>query len=279
VCAQLHAAGVLLESELPTQTDPLHLQVASVRERREALRQFTPDGALDSWPTVSAVVLTHRSTFLPQILQQLRGMSYPRLQVVVGLHGSLGEPGDVATHLRELPFETEFVHIPGELSFGAAMQYACARADGALLTKIDDDDYYGPEHIWDLVLAHRYSGAQIVGKALDWIHLVDQDCTVFRPTYAAEKYARFVAGGTIMIDAGTLAEVGGWRPVPKSIDRALLDSVRLSGGLIYRTHGLGYIYVRRGDGHTAQVQAEHFQTKTHTDVPGLLRHAEFGTDG
>lgn len=279
VCAQLHAAGVLLESELPSDTDPLHLQVASVRERRDALRRFSPDGALDNWPTVSAVVLTHRATFLPQLVRQLRGLTYPRLQVVVGMHGSVGELGGLVDELRELPFETVITNIPGELPFGAAMQVASSRAEGSLLTKMDDDDYYGPEHIWDLVLAHRYSGAQVVGKALDWIHLADQDSTVFRPTYDAEKYARFVAGGTIMIDSGTLAEVGGWRPVPKSIDRALLDSVRLAGGLIYRTHGLGYIYVRRGDGHTAQVQAEHFQTKTHSEYPGLLTHAEFGTDG
>ena len=37
-----------------------------------------------------------------------------------------------------------------------------------------------------------------VGKALDWVYLESQDTTVFRPTYAAEKYADFVAGGTML---------------------------------------------------------------------------------
>ena len=35
--------------------------------------------------------------------------------------------------------------------------------------------------------------------------------------------AKFVAGGTILISRGDLAAVGGWRPVPRSVDRALLD--------------------------------------------------------
>jgi hypothetical protein len=29
---------------------------------------------------------------------------------------------------------------------------------------MDDDDFYGPEHVWDLVVARLYSGAEIVGK-------------------------------------------------------------------------------------------------------------------
>ena len=102
---------------------------------------------------------------------------------------------------------------------------ASARAEGELLAKMDDDDFYSATHIWDLVLARMYSGAQIVGKALDWIYLTHADTTVFRPTYPAEQFAKFVAGGTMLISAGDLAQVGGWRPVPKSVDRALLDRV------------------------------------------------------
>jgi hypothetical protein len=143
---------------------------------------------------------------------------------------------------------------------------------------MDDDDHYGAEHIWDLVLARQYSGAEVVGKALDWIHVESADVTAFRPVYAAEKYATFVAGGTILISRGDLASVGGWRPVPKSVDRALLDRVLADGGLVYRTHGLGYVYVRRGEGHTASVRDEHFLTKTTATVPGLVRHPCFGTE-
>ena len=121
-------------------------------------------------------------------------------------------------------------------------------------------------------------GAEVVGKALDWIHVESADATSFRPVYAAEKYATFVAGGTILISRGDLASVGGWRPVPKSVDRALLDRVLADGGLVYRTHGLGYVYVRRGEGHTASVRDEHFLTKTAATVPGLVRHPCFGTE-
>lgn len=277
---QLNACGVVITDDaatLPSPDDALEWQVRSVHDRRHALRQYGPTPTFDAWPTVSIVVATHRSDFLEHVFAQVRGLSYPRLELVFGLHGAQVDAARAAELAADLPFPVTFVHVDASATLGEALQRCSDRAEGALITKMDDDDYYGPEHIWDLVLARQYSGAEVVGKTLDWIHLVSSDVTVFRPTYPAEKYADFVAGGTMLISRADLAEVGGWRPVPRSVDRALLDRVLGGGGLVYRTHGLGYIYVRRSSGHTAAVKDEHFLKKVAHTHDGLLRHAVFGT--
>lgn len=277
---QLNACGVLVvesPDRLPPVDDHLAWQALSVRERRHALRQFSPAPALDSWPSVSVLLVTHRMDFLDHALAQLGSLSYPHLEIVVGAHGDGVDVEAVRARSQHLQHPVTVIAVEGSATLGEALQRASQRAEGDLVTKMDDDDFYGPEHIWDLVLARQYSGAEVVGKALDWIHLEASDVTVFRPTYPAEKYADFVAGGTILISRGDLAGIGGWRPVPKSVDRALLDRVLADGGLVYRTHGLGYVYVRRGSGHTASVRDEHFLTKVTTTYPGLIAHAEFGT--
>ena len=281
---QLRACGLILKSgsaiDDSTKTllaDPLEAQVLSVKARHDALRGSTPAAALGRWPSVSAVLLTNRETYLTHALQQIAKLDYPNLQVVVGLHGLELTSTRIAELMDLAGRELEFISITGNLSFGAAMQLVSQRADGELITKMDDDDYYGSNHLWDLVLARMYSGAQVVGKALDWIYLEGEDTTVFRPTYAAEKYSFFVAGGTILVSRADLDGVGGWRPVSKSIDRALLERVKQAGGLIYRSHGLGYMYVRHLAPHTASVASEHFLSKTERTWPGLLRHQIFGT--
>lgn len=271
---QLGACGIAINAE---PSDALGWQVASVRARSDALRRFTPLAALARWPAVSAVLLTNRDTYLAHAMEQISRLDYPNLQVIVGLHG-FDLPAARLAELRELAGRgLEFISVAGSVPFGAAMQVASQRAEGELITKIDDDDYYGAAHVWDLVLARMYSGAQVVGKALDWIHLEGENRTVFRPVYDAEKYSFFVAGGTILISRADLDGVGGWRPVTKSIDRALLESVQLTGGLIYRTHGLGYLYVRHLAPHTAAVADKHFLTKTQQTWDGLLKHEVFGT--
>lgn len=272
--AQLEAIGIVIShGDLPV--DNLSWQAASVHARRHALRWFSPQAALGTWPAVSAVLVTHRPDHLPHVVEHLAGLNYPHLQIVIGLHGLTVDDG-VFARLREL-HEVLVVPIDRDLSLGEALQMATDRADGQVITKLDDDDHYGAEHIWDLVLARMYSGAELVGKALDWIHVAADDIMAFRPVYAAESYATFVAGGTMLISKADLAAVGGWRPVPKSVDRALIDSVKRHGGLVYRTHGLGYVYVRHGIGHTATVDDRHFLTENEQQWQGLLVHEALGT--
>ena len=287
--AQLEAAGVVVATALPEAgqfpepDDDLGWQLASVKARRRALRAHSPAAALDSWPTVSAVIVTHRTQFLAHALGQIAGLDYPSLQVVIGLHGADIADGEIDRLVREsgrgvVEGREIVVHRIGrDVPFGQAMQAACDRADGMLITKIDDDDHYAPEHVWDLVIARMHSGAQLVGKALDWIHVEGDDVTAFRPVYPAESYATFVAGGTMLISKADLLAAGGWRPVPKSIDRALIEQVKRIGGLVYRTHGLGYVYVRHGSEHTAIVSDDHFLTHNARQWPGLIAHEAFGT--
>ena len=279
---QLQACGVVVAAsteDLPPVDDDLAWQARSVADRRRALREHAPAAALDAWPSVSVVLATHRPQNLEHALEQLAGLRYPRLEAIIGAHGPAVDPGRIAELANGLPFPVHVLALDSSNTLGEALQRCSDRAEGTLVTKLDDDDFYGPEHVWDLVLARMYSGAQVVGKALDWVRLESQDTTVFRPTYAAEKYADFVAGGTMLVSRADLAAVGGWRPVPKSVDRALLDRVLADGGLVYRTHGLGYVYVRHASGHTAAVSDEHFLTKNVARHPGMVRHAEFGTTG
>jgi hypothetical protein len=269
--AQVAACGVLIDAN--PGDDPLDRQVASVSTRRESLRDNSP--VIGGWPSVSIVMPIHRPDHVAQAMDMVRRQTYPHLQLVVVNHGV--PQLRIADHLAAWAGEWVMIDVPGEVTLGEAMVAGSARADGALIAKMDHDDFYGSEHIWDLVLARMYSGAQVVGKALDFIYLAARDTTVFRPTYRAEKYADFVAGGTLLMSRGDLAEVGGWRPVPRSVDRALLDQVLQAGGLVYRTHGLGYVYVRHAEGNTAQVRDEHFLTKTAAQYDGLLRHPALGT--
>lgn len=274
----LQAAGlVLLAPGDPMPTDDLAWQARSVHDRRHAHRAHGPRAALDDWPSVSLLLATHRTDHLPLALAQLARMHYPRLEVVVGLHGPGAQDDAVRAAVHALPHPARTVDIPAEATLGEALQRLSEVADGDLVAKVDDDDVYGPEHVWDLVVARDYSGAQVVGKALDWIHLAAEDTTVFRPTYPAEKYDDFVCGGTMLISRSDLLAVGGWRPVPKSVDRALLDDVLAAGGLVYRTHGLGYVYVRRPSGHTASVRDAHFHGGAVGRYDGMVRHEVFGT--
>ncbi|GAA3766157.1 hypothetical protein GCM10022225_60610 [Plantactinospora mayteni] len=284
----------LLRAPLPDRPtgrpDPqteLDWEARAVRQRRAVLRRHARGFALPrlaaatfpglaALPSVSVLLVTRRLEHVLDAVATVAAQSYPELEIVLCLHG-VGLPVELRQRLADCGRPVEVVEVPAGQSFGEAMVAATARARGTLVTKFDDDDTYGPEHVWDLVLARHHSGATMVGKAAEFVHLGALDTTVRRDAGAAESFAPVVAGGTILIGRGDLAEVGGWRPVPSSVDRGLIDRVRRAGGLVYRTHPLGYVYQRRPAGHTWDPGLEYFLRDGGAQWTGLPRHAEFGT--
>ncbi|GAA3761308.1 hypothetical protein GCM10022225_53680 [Plantactinospora mayteni] len=257
----------------------LALEARSVRQRRAALRGHATAFALPRLasavfpqlgpvPSVSAILSTRRPERLPEAVRMLVAQTYPELEIVLCLHGvELPEP--VRATLADSGRPYEIVRVPGAASFGAALGAATRRARGSLVSKFDDDDSYAAEHVWDLVLARHYSGATLVGKGSEFVHLETRGVTLRRPSGTAESDCQVVAGGTILIARGDLEAVGGWRPVPRSVDLGLLDRVRRNGGDIYRTHPLGYVYHRRATGHTWDPGEDYFLDTASAYWPGL----------
>ncbi|MDA8368572.1 MAG: glycosyl transferase family 2 [Nocardiopsaceae bacterium] len=244
--------------------DRLLREEHSVRLRREALRTH---GVLARWrslgtaaglppapePGVSVLLCTRRPQMVDFALRQVARQRRVEYDVVLTLHGfgaDLPEVDSAIAAFREATGRELTVHeADGDQVFGSVLNDAVARAGGTAIAKWDDDDWYGPEHLADLLLARTYAGADLVGCAQEFVYLEEIDRTVWRGG-ETELATRFVAGGSLLMDRGALEDVGGFRPLPRAIDTQLLLAVDNAGGRIYRTHGLGYMMRRRARGHT-----------------------------
>ena len=123
----------------------------------------------------------------------------------------------------------------------------------------------------------HYSGATVVGKGAEFVYVEPRDRTV-RRRMGSELYSGVVAGGTMLLSRGDLEAVGGWRPMPRSVDRGLLDRVLNAGGLVYRTHGFGFVYTRHGDGHTWDPGVDYFLHDPRRAGPGFRRTTSSARD-
>ncbi|MDG4831301.1 glycosyltransferase [Solwaraspora sp. WMMD1047] len=257
----------------------LALEARSVRQRRAALRGHGTAFALPRAtagtfpelarpPTVSAVLATRRPEMLASAVGAILAQTYPELELVLCLHG-IELPAGVRATLAAADRPVEIVRVPATASFGVALGAATRRCRGTLVTKFDDDDSYATEHVWDLVLARHYSGATLVGKGSEFVHLETLGATVRRPSGVPEADGDLVAGGTMLLAKGDLEAVGGWRPVPRSVDHGVIDRLRRAGAVIFRTHPLGYIYHRRESGHTWDPGQQYFLETAYARWPGI----------
>ncbi len=162
----------------------------------------------------------------------------------------------------------QVVRVDAGRTLGAVLGAAAAAATGALLAKMDDDDLYGPEHLWDLALAHEYSGAALIGKFPATVYLAGRDCTVRQRAVPAEVPSTSITGGALLIGRDALARAGGWRDLPHGVDKALIDDMQRRGEGVYRTHDLGYLLVRHGRGHTWERKDAAFLAGAGQVLPG-----------
>jgi hypothetical protein len=260
--------------------DPWAQEVASLCLRRAAIAdhgQVAPAEALRTATPVSAdvtedphgvavtvVLASNRPDLIGHAVDRVASQEHRPLELVVAAHGI--DPGLVASPDPSLP--TTVLSVPASATLGEALQAATSVASGAVVVKMDDDDLYAATHVTDLVLALRYSGATIVGKAAEFVYLGGLDLTV-RRGLAFERFGGHVAGGAIAIHRTSLVDVGGWAPVPRAVDSRLLASVELAGGSIYRTHGFGFVLNRHGRGHAFEVDDGRYLERTVAQRPGL----------
>ena len=249
--------GALLGAELHRQmtadVDALDAgarELRSIEMRRAALRGHSSWARVTAnLPYVSVLLATRRPAWLAQALAAVAAQSYPRLEVVLALHGNEAAFAGVERCAAAQPVPCRIVRVADGAPLGAALNAAVKAADGELLTKMDDDDRYGADHVWDLVLAREYSRAQLVGKAAEFIYLAASDRMIHRFAGGGETFRYFLIGGTLLIARSDLERVGGWRNVPAREDLGLVEDVLRAGGAVYRTHGAGFVLVRHGYRH------------------------------
>ncbi|WP_232677276.1 hypothetical protein [Nocardioides sp. R-C-SC26] len=241
--------------------DPLRREEHSVLLRRGALMEHSTfaarrrvaarAGVRDTgWPSVSLLLATRRPEQLAFALPQLARQRTPdggRCEIVVAAHGFAPDAAEVATLTDGAPVVV--VTVAPEAVLGEVLQAAAEASSGDVVMKVDDDDWYGPDVVTDLVLARRYAHADLVGMPAEFVYLEGRDLTL-RRIGPSENHGRQAAGGTLMLSRTLLRELGGFRPLGIGEDARLLDAVVRTGGVVYRTQGLGYVLRRRASGHT-----------------------------
>jgi hypothetical protein len=114
---------------------------------------------------------------------------------------------------------------------------------------MDDDDYYAPNYLIDLLHALMYSGADVVGKQSHYMHFLASRATVLRAAHKEHRFSRLVMGPTITARR-EIFEAHPFEARNRGEDTAFLTAVSASNGSIYSADRFNYCQMRFGTGHT-----------------------------
>lgn len=238
---------------------------------------------VSTYPTVSVVIATLRPNDLENILNQMLAQTMPRFELLLGLHdiNLNAKHKNLIQKLQKRKVNVVSYRFEKSSTLGEILTTLCKHSTGELIAKVDDDDYYGPDHLRDLVDAILDTKADVVGRAMNYVYLEPLSITVrrFAPTgtQAVELWSDWVCGGTILVKREIAESVGWFGRGTTAVDRYLLSGVTEKGGKIWRTFGAGYIYRRSFTFHTYVTNYSKYLNNANEQRVGIWPDAIFGT--
>lgn len=220
----------------------------------QILQHVLPDKVLPrTRPTVSILLCTNRPHRVASALKGFASQVGVELDVVLVAHGFDPHGTAVQEAIRDSGIDrVSTIAADANLTLGECLNLAVEASSGEVLAKMDDDDFYAPRYLADLLDALDYSGADIVGKQAHYMYVESQDATLYRFGHKEHQYTDFVMGPTIT----------GYRRVFEQIpfqrrntgeDSSFLAAVIEAGFLIYSADRFNFVQRRGSDGHTWQV--------------------------
>jgi hypothetical protein len=206
--------------------------------------------------SLSVVVATRRPDDLSHLLTYLYHQTLPTFSVHLGLHGfdldsSLKQR---VNKLRNRNIDVTYKTFQTQETLGSILTNLAKSCRGKFISKMDDDDIYGPEHLHDLLDSITHHRCEVVGRAMNYIYLEPIDMTIRRAHGSGvtqfELFSDWVCGGTIMVERSAAEKAGWFGTGTTAVDTFLLNGVKRNGGKIWRTFGAGYVYRRRQGDHT-----------------------------
>lgn len=207
-------------------------------------------------PSVSALVSTVRPQQLQHVFAAVGSQRGVDVELVLLTHGFVADLDEVeALADRHGVDRYQVLTAARDLPLGACLNLCVAAATGEVLSKMDDDDYYGPNYLADLLHALEYSQADVVGKLAHYMHFASNKATVLRMKHLEHTFGRTVMGPTIT-GRRDVFKAHPFEPLNRGEDTAFLKAVTSAGGRVYASDRYNFCQMRHSDGHTWDVSEE-----------------------
>jgi len=207
-------------------------------------------------PRISILLATKRPENIEHALGNVTNQNWANKELHLILHGEDFDLDHIQNLTSQLPYPTQIHPCPQTWTLGDCLNTGLDQATGTYITKMDDDDHYGPNHLTDLITAHTYSNADITGKWGNIVYLANHQITIDYLVRKEESFGNHLPGATMFLERVLLEEYRFLR-VNRHVDSSLWLRMRGDGWRLFSTHRFGFIRVRHSD-HTFQHGDEQF---------------------
>lgn len=203
--------------------------------------------------SVSIITCTRKPHFLRNVFKNYSNQLWRNKELIIILNSD-----EIDMNRWKRKAETyQNVHIyqlPEETSLGHCYNFAINQASFDYIATFDDDDYYAPHYLTDLMYAFQYSNADVVGKLAYFVYFEEIDTFALRNPMQDYKYLdahSFLDGGNKIVKRDVYNQVQ-YRDVTNLEDVYFSQDCMSKGFTLFSADKYNLVYYRRAnkDNHT-----------------------------
>ncbi|NLV88496.1 MAG: glycosyltransferase, partial [Tissierellia bacterium] len=147
---------------------------------------------------VSIITCTKRPNSLKNIISNYLSQTYPVKELIIIINK---DSIDLELWKEVLKKHKDIMvyKLSEKKSLGECLNFAIEMSNHPYISKFDDDDYYGPNYLLDMMNGFKYTEADVIGKYSTYAYLESSKSLVIRYPNVEHQYATFVAGSTLTI--------------------------------------------------------------------------------
>lgn len=207
-------------------------------------------------PGVTVLTATNKLDSMETIFANYDCQTYePReLVVILNRNGIDIEPWKERARLSK---NATVLRVDEALPLGICLNEGIDHSDFPYVTKFDDDNYYAPEFLTDLMNAFPYAKTEIVGKLSYFCYFESSHILALICPGMENRYVRFLSGSGFIIKREVLDHIR-FREKRQGSDSVFLKECIKNGVSMYSTDRFNYVYCRRASKteHTCKVSDE-----------------------
>lgn len=217
-----------------------------IARERVLLGQIREKCSKISQPGVSIIVATAKLKYIDNIFSNYARLIYPDTELIIILNKNKLNINDYS--MKSIGIKNvRIFQLDESCTLGECLNYGIEQARYDYISKMDDDDYYGPNYLTDLMNVFKYTDAKVTAKVSRFIFFEHINVLgIFLPNYENKFVSSDVAGGTLTFKKEVFNKVR-FRNMNCAEDREFCLDCHSAGIKVYSADKYNYIYIRHND--------------------------------
>jgi len=196
---------------------------------------------------ITVITSTIRPEFMENVFENYSRQNYDRKELIIILNKNSMEIHLWKEKAKQY-INISIFQIDEEVSLGECYNFCVEKSKYDYIAPFDDDDYYAPNYLKDIIEAFKISNADVVGKRARYVYFESTGILYISGSRYENSYVSHIDGPTLSFNKKIFDRVQ-FKNIACGIDVEFCNDCIANGIKIYSTNRFNHVYIRHSSSH------------------------------